>query len=294
MISTKVFVFWTLVTLMTIVAMLVLALPWIRPRPRSAVGRENLNLTVYRDRLDELDMALDYPSLTFEQREQERHRLTRELLNDLGSSAEVSSATPASGRRALFAVITLLPILAFVLYTFLGTGTQLFSPATALDASADSKRMPSIEQMLSKLIARLETHPNDLQGWIMLARSYVALEHYPEAIEAYGRAMALEGDKSNPEITVDYAEALVLANGNRITDQARSLLNKLLQEVPNHPKGLWLAGVWAFQEERYQAAIEFWQRFKSLLPAGSELIEKIDVAIAEAERKAIPPPSTKE
>jgi len=294
--ATSGLVFWILVGLMTVVAVLVSALPWVRPRALLSGNRENLNVAVYRDRLAELETGMDYPSLTFEQREQERRELTQELLEDVGdfakSSVSVSqppvefppkgSTNVKSGRWALFAIATGLPVTALLLYALLGTGIHGFSHMK--DVVVDEK-MVSVEQMVVKLVERLAANPDDLRGWTMLGRSYVALERYPEAAEAYARAMALATDK-DVGLSADYAEVLLLANDNQMSDQVQALITRILQEAPNHPKGLWLAGIGAFQEERYQAAAEFWQRLKPLLPEESGLLDRISGAIAEAKKRA--------
>ncbi|CAK0756399.1 hypothetical protein CCP3SC15_2170002 [Gammaproteobacteria bacterium] len=289
--DTNVLVFWVLISLMTIVAVLVSAWPWMRPRHASAVDRESLNAAVYRDRLAELETAMDYPTLTFDQREQERRVLAQELLDDVGDSsrppASETHPDPKTGRWALFAIAVVLPVTALLLYSWLGTGTYLFSTtetSTAEETQGADGKMQAIEQMVTKLADRLAANPNDLRGWTMLGRSYMALERYPEAAEAYARASTLADQDLG--LIADHAEALVLANGSRLNDQAQALVTKVLHEAPDHPKGLWLAGIWAFQEGRYPAAAESWRRLKSLLPEGSELIDKIGNAIDEAERRA--------
>ncbi|CAK0744376.1 hypothetical protein CCP3SC1_1480001 [Gammaproteobacteria bacterium] len=297
MVATSELVFWGLISLMTLGAVLVSILPWIRPRPSSSENWENLNVVVYRDRLTELEMAMDYPALTFDQREQERRELTQELLDDVDASnlsqpsilaqpAGTSSETDAnvnSGRWALFVIATGLPITALLLYALLGTGIHGFS---ATESGVTNEKMVAITQMVAKLADRLAANPNDLRGWTMLGRSYMALERYSEAAKAYAQANTLATDKDNMGLAIDYAEALLLANGNQMSVQVQTLVTKVLQEVPEHPKGLWLAGVGAFQEEHYQAAAEFWKRLRALLPEDSDILERINSAIVEAEQRA--------
>lgn len=49
----------------------------------------------------------------------------------------------------------------------------------------------SIRSMVEGLSVRLETDPDDLDGWLMLGRSYGVLEDWDSAVEAYERALAL-------------------------------------------------------------------------------------------------------
>jgi cytochrome c-type biogenesis protein CcmH/NrfG len=65
--------------------------------------------------------------------------------------------------------------------------------------------------MVSNLARKLESNPNDLQGWLMLGRSYTVLEQYELAERAYQRADRLAGGK-NVDALVGMAEALVLVD----------------------------------------------------------------------------------
>ena len=63
---------------------------------------------------------------------------------------------------------------------------------TGEDDSADQEAF--IRAMVEQLSARLETEPDDLQGWIMLARSYRVLGERDLAVSALARASALAED----------------------------------------------------------------------------------------------------
>ena len=77
---------------------------------------------------------------------------------------------------------------------------------SAPEPSADSPAA-----MVGRLARRLEREPNDLQGWLMLGRSYSVIEQYPLAARAYQRADRLAGG-SNADALTGMAEALVLSS----------------------------------------------------------------------------------
>jgi cytochrome c-type biogenesis protein CcmH len=290
--STNALVFWAVASLMTVAAVFVLALPWLRSRPTRSVDRETLNVAVYRDRLAELEADMTRPDLTPEQQAQEQRELERELLEDVGSSPPPPvSPNPNAGRWALLLIAVALPVVAILLYALLGTGASLLAPretptaAVSPPVETPPEGMPSVEQMVAKLAERLKSNPNDQHGWAMLGRSYIALGRYPEAAEAYGKAHALAAGK-DAGLAADYAEAVTLANDNRMTDHAREVVAEALQQQPANPKALWLAGLGAFQEGHYQVAAEHWKRLKPLLPEGSKLADMVVSSIEEAELRA--------
>lgn len=60
----------------------------------------------------------------------------------------------------------------------------------AMPATGGGK-IDSVEVMLERLRARLETEPNDVDGWVLLGRSYHYLERWDDAKAAFAKARAL-------------------------------------------------------------------------------------------------------
>jgi cytochrome c-type biogenesis protein CcmH len=141
----------------------------------------------------------------------------------------------------------------------------------------------SLEGMVNALAARLQDKPDDLRGWILLARSYESLNRYADALVAYGNARRLSGD--NPELLADYADALVMANGGRFNDEAAGLLQKAVEAQPDNVKALWLMGHWKNQQGSYTEALTYWQRAAALLPAGSEDTTVIAQQISQVQQR---------
>ena len=56
---------------------------------------------------------------------------------------------------------------------------------------SDSTNVGSVSSLTAGLAARLDKQPDDGEGWLLLAKSYVYLEHLDQARHAYARAAAL-------------------------------------------------------------------------------------------------------
>jgi cytochrome c-type biogenesis protein CcmH/NrfG len=69
----------------------------------------------------------------------------------------------------------------------------------------DGKSLPDVSTMIERLAARLETTPEDLEGWQMLGRSYFHTARYEQAATAFARAVEL--DPSSAELKRLYEEA---------------------------------------------------------------------------------------
>jgi cytochrome c-type biogenesis protein CcmH len=138
---------------------------------------------------------------------------------------------------------------------------------------------------VAKLAKRLEQKPDDVQGWIMLGRSYSSLEKYGEASNAFAKAAALT--PNDADLLCDYAFALAMANGQRLKGQPAELIKKAIKLDPANPKALELSGSVAFEEKDYTTAITYWQKLLQRTPASdTEVTQALTQRITEAKSLA--------
>jgi len=292
--------FLVLAALLIGLALLFLLPPLLQGAGANDGGLDAVNISIYKDRLAELENEFREGQLSVEEYEQERRELELRLLEDVppATSAGATLAPPAvQGSRGLALAAGLaLPALAALLYVQLGT-PQAFSttpiasptaspnpPASAASAQPERFSQEGIENMVKALAARLEKDPNDAQGWTMLGRSYTSMGRYAEASNAYAKATAL--DSQNSALWVDYADTLAMASGERLAGKPVELINKALALDPNNHKALALAGSAAFEMENYPQAVTYWKRLQQLLPADSEMMRNVSAGIEQAQRLA--------
>jgi cytochrome c-type biogenesis protein CcmH len=95
----------------------------------------------------------------------------------------------------------------------------------------------SPQTMVARLARQLERDPQDLNGWLMLGRSYIVLEQFPLALRSFERADRLAGGK-NPEALVGEAESLTMADESELDGRAGRLIEQALALDPNSGKAL--------------------------------------------------------
>src|SRR5271170_870279 len=137
---------------------------------------------------------------------------------------------------------------------------------------------PDVAAMVARLEGRLQTDPNDLAGWLMLGRSYLALNRLDDAVAAYGHAHGL--DAKNPEAAMGLGEALSLRAGGQITPQAAQLFEDALVLAPGNPKALLYGGFAAAVRGDRALARSRWQALKDLNPP-PQIAQMLDERIAE-------------
>jgi len=119
----------------------------------------------------------------------------------------------------------------------------------------------SPQNMVARLARELERDPQNLDGWLMLGRSYVVLQEYPLALRAYERADRLSGGKSAEALTGE-AEALAFIDESELDGRAARLIDQALALDPNSGKALFFAA--AIAERRGDLPLAR-QRFMKLL-----------------------------
>ena len=87
--------------------------------------------------------------------------------------------------------------------------------------AAAGKPLPDVNTMIERLAARLETTPEDIEGWRMLGWSYFHTARYEQAATAYARAVEL--DPSSAELKLSYEEAKAKASESDNLETASSL-----------------------------------------------------------------------
>jgi len=159
------------------------------------------------------------------------------------------SAMPPARIAALVAVV-LLAGGAAALYAWLGNRAWL------------QKAADSPQAMVGRLARRLEREPQDLNGWLMLGRSYAVLEEFPLAARAFERANSLAGGK-NAEAITGLAEALVLEDQTQLSGRAGALFERALALDPRSPRALFYGAAVAegrgdlkLARDRFQALLD--------------------------------------
>jgi cytochrome c-type biogenesis protein CcmH len=87
--------------------------------------------------------------------------------------------------------------------------------------AAEGKLLPDVNTMIERLAARLETTPEDIEGWRTLGWSYFHTARYEQAVAAFAKAVEL--DPSSAELKRSYEEAKAKASGSDKSETASSL-----------------------------------------------------------------------
>jgi cytochrome c-type biogenesis protein CcmH len=254
--------------LLVVVAAFLLPPLWLGLRQNDQkAGRKEANLAIFRDQLAELEREQKEGTLADGDFEQARRELQRRLLEEVAPDAgDTPKVARGPSRKMAIVLLLLLPVLAVSGYAVLGNPKALDPAQTAAPPRMTAEQ---ISGMVSKLAERMKANPDDMQGWLMLARSYKTMGRYEEAAEAYGKAEKVITD--DPELLASYAETLAMANGKGLDGKPKQLIERALKLDPQHPHSLFLAGAAAMEAGDNRKGIAYWEALLPQVEPGSEI-----------------------
>ena len=161
-------------------------------------------------------------------------------------------------------------------------GTPLQAAASSADPHAG--QAGEMNTMISGLRQRLAESPDDLEGWLLLARTLRSTQQFAEAADALERAHALAPE--NPVVMADLAEAWIYETPDgRVPEASRAMLERALAIEPNLQKGLWLMGIASMQDGDDAFAISYWQTLLEQLDPASNVYQMVANQVNEAQAR---------
>jgi cytochrome c-type biogenesis protein CcmH len=144
-------------------------------------------------------------------------------------------------------------------------GLYAYQGRPGLPSGTGTGEPPDIEAMVTSLAARLESDPDDLNGWKMLGRSYMTLQNFAAAVGAYERAVEIEKSQ-NAQTLVDLGAALLARDNAGIQGRTSALFESALALEPNNPNALFYGGIAALNRGDIDLAADRWEILLGLNP----------------------------
>lgn len=246
---------WVIFACLTAIVLLVLLRP-LAATKGSEAEREAFNAAVYRDQLGEVESDRERGLIAEPEAESARLEIRRRLLatDGVGASPRREEAH-APARAVMIALAVALPALALGLYLTYGSPRLPDQPLAARlqDPASDQ----NLEALVARVEAQLREHPEEGEGWEVIAPIYMAWRRYTDAAEAYGQAVRLLGE--SPKRLSGYGQALVLANDGVVSEDARGALGRAVALDPNLVEPRILLAIAKEQDGKFAEAVEDWR-----------------------------------
>jgi len=173
-----------------------------------------------------------------------------------------------------------------ILVVALSSGLYYYQGRPDLPSGGAGAAAPGMDDAINSLAEKLAANPDNPEGWLMLGRSYMSLQNYSGAIEAFEKAIELESAQ-NPQALVSLGEALLASTGSEIDGRVATLFENALALDPNNPQALFYGGIGAFNRGDTALAADRWERLLALNPP-AEIQGIVQQRIAEWRGEAPP------
>lgn len=274
--------FWLCAGLLILAALGFLLIPVVRARKLQAEeDRTSLNVTLYQERIKELETQLAAGVLTAEQMQMGRDEASRELLSDTEGRTVKTSVL---GRKVPLIMALLMPLLGYGMYMHWGAIDQVEQTL----AFADQPQ--TIEAMTARLEAAVKENPDSAEAWYFLGRTYMAQERAADASKAFEKAVELAG--RDPALLGQWAQAIYFAGDKQWSPQLQSLTDEALKADPEEVTSLGLLGIAAFEQGRFQDAVDSWEKLVAVLPENDPSRQAIQGGIERARGELDPAAAT--
>ena len=224
-----------------------------------AEDRRGHLLEVYRAQLSEVDRDLSRGLIDETAAEAARTEISRRILKLEEETPE--AAAGGSGRQRVLAPLLGLTVAATALglYLTLGSPDTPGVPYAAREAerqaaAQEQQAQAPMIQALRQLEQRLEENPEDPEGQFTLAQIYLQLGQPGRSAGAMRRALALDPD--NADYHAALGEALILANGGRLSAEARAALDRAIELEPGNPRAGFFLAMALVEQGRREEGLE--------------------------------------
>ena len=247
-------------------------------------SRLDHEVQIYRDQLAEVARDRQRGLLTEAEADSARLEIERRILSRAESEGAATGAATAAARLANWGLAAVVPIAAVVFYLYLGSPGEPDRPFAERPAppapTQTAEHGGDMEAMVERLAQRMRQFPLDIDGWILLARSYMTLKRYEEAASAL--APAVEYSDRRPDILSAYAEARVMAGGGAVSDEVVGILDEILARTPAEPRAWFYIGLARAQRNDPGGAAQVWTDLLAISPPNAPWLDDISNRIREA------------
>lgn len=255
---------WLVFALLLVVAVWLMVLPLRGARAVAAKQQDfedndrtaEQNVAIFRRRLESLEAALARGDIDRARFDEDRLDLERSLLEDTETLKRAPLKAPGAGRLLIPIAMLAVVVASVAWYQQRGAEGDLALYATQQEVRNHPER--SISMMIERLEEQAERQPGNPNVWSALFPLYRSSGQGDKAVDALEHLIALEGRR--PSLLAQLAQIRFFMADRRMTDEVQALVDEVLEKDSRQPIMLGMLGIHAFDNQRYEQAIEHWRR----------------------------------
>lgn len=249
---------WIVFSVVLLLAIAILVWPFLRTGGRLR-DHADQGLEVYRQQLDELASDVARGVMSQSEAEAMETEIKRRMLRmDRASGKNSLSSGHKAGWPIAITLAVAVPAISFALYADLGSPDTPARPLMARNIEAERAALETqdVASLIQRLVDALKAQPDNLEGWVLLARTLSRLERYDEAAETYMKATLLAPNAA--ALFVGAGENYYFAAEGKITPNAEDAFEKAIAIDPSNPGARYYLAVRDAQQGDTSGALEKW------------------------------------
>ncbi len=280
--------FWLLAAGLLILASFFLVYPFVRHGLTDQGEVLEANLQIFRDQQLQLDNQLNQKQINHKQYEQLLTEAKHLLLSNT-ENPEPQQPVQSDKKQSTWllpVMLLVLPLFCLGVYQFIGASADQRILVLIQQASESTETAQAFElqnQLYTAVEKRTEQRPDNFYYWILLARRAIQENDLPSAAYNYSQAIKLSPDDGY--LLGQYAEILFMLADSKFTDEVLVALDKAFAVDSSNPTVLGLKGIQAFEIEKWQLAITYWQEAQRQMDPTSDTTKALKVGIARAQKR---------
>jgi cytochrome c-type biogenesis protein CcmH len=287
-------IFWIVAALLIVAALAFVLVPLLRAHGKGGPSLRDANLAVLRGQRRDIEKDVALGLLPKDAKEAALAELTARAEEDLATATAADTAAGTARKPWAAAAVfgALIPAATVGVYLWVGvpeaTDPKVMAAATAQPGDHQ------IEEMVVALEQKMKERPDDVNGWMLLARSYAATGKMGKALDAYKHLAKIA--PQDPSVLADYADALGASRGRNLAGEPTELVMRALEIDPRHQKALALAATAKLNAGDFAASMQYWESLHATVAPGSEDETQVRAIMddvrgrAAAAGKPLPPP----
>lgn len=262
-------------------------------QPEQLTSRQKQNITLYRQRLDEIDQQLASAAIDTDDYAAIKLEAQSNLLSDSGvlQSQSMPDIQSLTWPKILIAVSVIsIPIAVWGVYQALGAAPDVVIHQKITDFYAlreqkagQNTLIKAQNELIDLMEDRVSSNPDKFDYVAILAQIYTQRGEHLKAAEYYSALAKTEPE--NAALQAQLAQSLYFANNRKITSAVANAMDKTLAIDPKNPIVLGLQGIHFFTQKQYELALRAWQSLLTVLPPNSSQAQLIERGIMQAQLK---------
>lgn len=190
-------------------------------------------------------------------------------------------------RVSAIVIAVFVPALAAALYMGLSKWNW------SAEVPAEVAQGQQMDALLEQLRAKLDKNPANVDGWLLLGKSYAKLERDALALDAFQHAYDLTKGE-NLDAVLGLGEALARTDEASLQGRAGQLFETALAKGSNDPRAFWYGGIAALQAGNLRVGRDRFQQLLAMNPPPQvrslleRQIQDLNQQLGEAGQQAAP------